>query len=215
MTEVKNYCIRLKGGQSKTQLQGSMESVYRKATSTSEKVSHGEGYQAHAVLRKQLADEVARCKQIVDDAVAGGVPPTDVLELQDHKNVPAKILISEAKAKICQTYADVTAKLWENASKAEEASMAPYKKALKGDRWKVFAEHGFININPRGVGGVVLNTPEALTRSPLWCETLGDDNNPLRPTWKTRCYRFKGNTLAGRPVERTGRGKYPPNSAYK
>lgn len=130
-------------------------------------------------------------------------PPSSAVHLY-HREI--KLADGEA---ICDRLRVATKKAIEEAKAAEEARLAPFKKALKGDRLSLWMKYqqGF-----HGPGCRAITTPAQLAKAKSWYIILEDDSGVVY-RWTTRQYSFKGDKLVVSAKERTGTGRNPPSKA--
>ncbi len=154
-----------------------------------------------------IADAAKRCSAAVQGALAAGVPGSRELSVRGDK-----IALGDLEAHACKPLAEAIAKLQAEVAARREAIIAPFRKALKGDKLALVLERemwapGFAY----GKGCRELKGAADFARASTWYEILIDTNG-LLPRWTTRAYIFKGDKLTGKK-ERTGRGSDAPSKA--
>jgi len=154
-----------------------------------------------------IAKAAQRCSAAVKGALAAGVPADRELEVDGDD-----IALGELEARACKPLAEAIAKLQAEVAARREAIIAPFRKALKGDKLALVLERemwapGFAY----GKGCRELKGAADFARASTWYEILIDTNG-LLPRWTTRAYIFKGDKLTGKK-ERTGRGSDAPSKA--
>jgi hypothetical protein len=154
-----------------------------------------------------LADSAKACMAAVDTVLASGVAPARPVTVDDDE----PIALSEIKAHYCAPLADAIKKKNDAIAAEMEALIAPYRKALKGDKLDLLLRRELWSMETFGKGCRTLHGPADFAKAKVWYEILVDDNGVL-PVWTTRAYIFKGDKLSGQK-ERRGRGSNPPSSA--
>jgi len=140
---------------------------------------------------------VARhCNEAVDAAEAVGVPAS------------AKVgttTFGKARATYCEPIDAKVAAILAAKQAAWEAQMAPYTKALKGDKLDLVMKWG---PDWYGKGCKLLRTAKQLAKAKVWY-AISVDTSGVEPRWTTRAYQFKGNALKG-TKDRSGWGNDAP-----
>ena len=157
---------------------------------------------------------IANCRKVIAKALAAGVPGD--IKIKAEKRIVA---LGQADALVCsklESELDKLAKLDKARTKAKRAAtLAPYKKALKGTRFVVFERKELWDLEVRGIGGKLLNSPRKLARARAWFVISNPPRDSRgRASWRVRGYFFRGNKLA-KKTEKTGLGRTPPANAYR
>jgi hypothetical protein len=171
--------------------------------------------QAKALAVRKKVDRYSTipAKMAYDKCVAGvkrtlalGAPKSEKIEVEGHT-----MTLGEATEKGCGIVKTAIEAATKKAEKAHAAKYAPYKKALRGDKWKVFMKYKMITFRVRGRGGRELSTPRKLARSSVWFERL---RSRSYRRWRMKRFKFRGNRLVSVRIV-SGRGRIPPSRAYR
>ncbi|MFH2005018.1 MAG: hypothetical protein ABI333_00395 [bacterium] len=158
---------------------------------------------------------VRRCIAAVDLVVANGLSPNTMIDTK-HKG---RVKLKHAKRRIClalRKRRDALMAKYEAAIKAAlEAKLAPYKKVLRGDKFKTFRDYSMYDRYVYTRGRRRLTSPRAFHRASVWFQELTFTHNcPVRVCWRLRRFQFRGNRLR-RTTEKTGRGSNVPTSKFR
>lgn len=146
------------------------------------------------------------CVGGVERSLALGAAPTDVIRVGD-----LSLQLKDVVEHGCGLVKQVKQEAANAAEAAEEAKFAPYKKALRKDKWRVFVDYKMINFRVYGRGGKELRTPTDLAGAGVWFEIL---NSGSRYHWAMRRFKFRKNKLVS-TKKITGKGPQPPSRAYR
>jgi len=202
LRDAQSYCRELAARPDVLQLQTVLNAAanwLKKAPSVQSEASAKQGLDHPASAQAGVMQEqVEPCHDAIKKAVAAGVAPTS------HLQVPTgDITLDEADAKVCDAL-DTAAKAINAIEEAKLAALlAPYKKALKGDRLNTFIDRKMIFDDIYGPGGGSLDTPAKLVAAKAWFIVLSGDIGLGIKTVTVRRYLFSGNKL-GSVTERTG-----------
>jgi hypothetical protein len=158
---------------------------------------------------------VKKCIAAVDLIIASKLDPNTIIDTV-HKG---KVKLKNAKRKIClrleaQRVALLTK--YKVAIKAAlDAKLAPYKKVLRGDKYKTFYNFSMYDRYVYTKKKRLLKTPRAFKRASVWFQEMTYTHNcRVRVCWRLRRFQFKGNRLR-RTTEKTGTGNTVPTSKYR
>jgi hypothetical protein len=159
----------------------------------------------HAGVPAQLAYD--KCVKRVKQSLQLGAPPETVI-----KSKTLTVTLGEAEAKGCGVVLPVIAAAKAKADGAKSAKYAPYRKVLRGDKWRTFKNKKMMHFKVYGRGGKYLSTPRAFANSSVWFERLRSGSYR---SWAMRRYKFnrKNRLVSKRTI--TGRGRIPPSRAYR
>jgi hypothetical protein len=160
---------------------------------------------SHGWMPMQMAYN--KCIQAVKRARAAGAPDSAVFTVKK-----LQLTVATAAAKGCGVALPVIAAAKKGVAAGKTARFAPYRKVLRGGKWKVFISRKMINFRVYGRRGKELSTPRALARSSVWFEHL---NTGTRRRWAMRRYKFNRHNRLVSERRITGRGTYPPSRAYR
>lgn len=160
---------------------------------------------AHSTVAAKLAYD--KCVKQVEQSLALGASPSTPLVAKQ-----LKLTLGTARAKGCGMILPAIAAVKAKANAAVAAKFAPYKRALRGDKWRVFKRYNMIHFRVFGYRGRVLSTPRKLARARVWFEIL---NTGKYRRWAMRRFQFnrRGRLVSKRTVR--GRGHRPPRRAYR
>jgi hypothetical protein len=167
---------------------------------------------------RQLEDAV-ECARKVDKAIAAEVPPDQTMVVANGlKNHQKKtITVGEVKASICDPLKAAAETKIAAYEAVIEASLAPFRKALKGDKFEVWEDKFGLYAHAGSVGGGDLIEPEDYAGANVWFAGFTFDNAECASGkgWKLTRYEFdkKGKLKGTR--EQDGCGAEAPASAYK
>lgn len=148
-----------------------------------------------------------KCIEVVKKARAAGAPASASFTAKH-----LQLTMASADTKGCAVALPVIAAAKGRVAAGNTAKFAPYKRALRGGKWKLFIKRKMINFRIYGRGGKELRTPLALARSSVWFEHL---NTGTRRHWAMRRYKFDRRNRLVSKRRLTGRGTYPPSRAYR
>ena len=123
-----------------------------------------------------------------------------------------KVLLSQPSA-MCAKVRDAGQKVFGELTAQEEAQYEPFRKVLSGDKLDLYNRR-LKSYKLYGPAGRVLDTPEQYRDSAVWC-TTGVDREGIVPVWSVDCWHFRGMTLIGTVVSRTGTGDAAPAFAFR
>jgi hypothetical protein len=147
-----------------------------------------------------------RCTAAADAALAKEVPAS-----QPVKTDTVELTLGEVKEKGCDAVLGAMKQTQDAVTAAKDAEFAPYRKALKGDKLKLFMDRNMIHFRVYGPGGRELATPAALARADVWFEGI---NTRTRLHWAMKRFQFKNGKLVSE-TRVTGSGPMPPSKAYR
>jgi hypothetical protein len=147
------------------------------------------------------------CVEKLEQAITGGIANSTAIET-DKGNVT----VGEARS-MCVAVRDKGQKFFGELTEKEEAVFRPFRKALTGDKLRIYNDR-LKSYKLYGVGGKVLRTAAEYRDSALWC-TTGVDRDGLVPIWAVDCWHFKGMAMVGSVTSRTGSGDEAPSSAFR
>lgn len=154
-----------------------------------------------------MGPTVAKCRKAIADAQKSGLSADTVIEYSG-----SKVKLGEADAKVCTAFENrFTARRAEIRAKAEaerQAKLAPYKKVLKRDKWKLYEKYG-LDTWFQGRGGAKLKTPADHRKAKKWFLTsVGRDRRNGLKTWRLTIFVFRGHKLRKTQVKE-GYGNVP------
>ncbi len=152
-------------------------------------------------------DGAKACVTAADMALAGGVPGAKAFEVAGQE-----MTLAEVKEK-CAGASKAAEAIAAKVKAEEEAKFAPWTKALRDDKLKVFNDTYRKGMNVYGGGGRVLKSPEDFKGASAWF-TYGVNRDGIQPRWSLDIYRWKGMKKAGVSTK-NGAGDEPPSSAFK
>lgn len=144
---------------------------------------------------------------LIDEAIAGGLSESETLQLSGRS-----LTVAEAREEIIYVKTGAE-KVFQKNTAANEAKYEPFRKALSGDKLKLYNDR-MKQLYVYSAGGRILTTPEQYASSTLWCR-VAIDRTGISPRWDVTCWHFKGMILIGNPTTRTGWGDTPPTSAFR
>ena len=144
---------------------------------------------------------------LIDEAIAGGLSVSEVLEIFGRK-----LTVAEAREEIIYVKTE-TEKVFAKNKAAEEAKYEPFRKVLSGDKLALYNDR-MKSLYVYSTGGRILSTPQQYAGATLWCR-VAIDRNGISPRWDVTCWHFRGMTQIGSPTIQTGWGETPPSSAYR
>jgi hypothetical protein len=160
-------------------------------------------------VNARVAADVARqCVKAIDEALASNNSGSTQIELIGDSKTTL-----DAAREMCVYVLGAADKQHKADVAAQEAEYEPFRKVLSGDKLRIYNTR-LKKYKVYGAGGRVLRTPEDYRDSALWC-TTGVDRGGIVPVWSVECWRFRGMTLLGSVVSRTGTGDQAPSSAFR
>jgi hypothetical protein len=144
---------------------------------------------------------------LIDEAIAGGLAPSESIEVFDRK-----LTVAEAREEIVYVKTESEKVFLKNVA-AAEAKFEPYRKALSGDKLELYNER-FKLLYVYSTNGRILTTPQQYAAATLWCR-VAIDRNGISPRWDVTCWRFSGMKIVGGPTTRTGWGTTPPSASFR
>ena len=206
LADLRSLCQRIGGAAGK-------EDSLRKATQAAinasiwpEKISQGEDFSGPNA--RVAADTANDCIRSIDKALKSGNAGSTQIELIGDN----KMTLSEAREMCVYVRDKATGQVNADVA-AEEAQYEPFRKLLSGDKLGIYNER-LKKYKLYGAGGRVLNSPADYRDSPLWC-TTGVDREGIVPVWSVDCWHFRGMTMVGSVVTRTGTGDQAPSSTFR
>lgn len=204
LSEIQAICQRMSGTAGKaTALREAKQPIMR-ADFYSKKISKGEDISG--VYAKVAADDANKCISAIDKALASTHPGSTVIELTGDD----KTTLSDAR-EMCVYVLNAATKQVKTDVAAEEATYAPFRKLLSGDKLNLYNK--WKNRKIYTTGGRLLSTPESYRDATVWC-SVGVNRSGIVPAWDMECSRFKGMTQVGGPIKKNGTGDEPPSSAF-
>jgi hypothetical protein len=165
------------------------------------------------VAGEEAVRQAGMCRDAVDAASTAGASPSASITLKSGQ----ALTLAEAKAKICDEMAAAGQGVVDAEKAKEEAKKAPFRKVLTGDKLGVL--ENLWGDTFYGVGGTILDTPEALQGASVWFGVLShdevDDAGITRTHWIVRKYVFSGDKLTGPATDRSGCCDEPSSSDYQ
>ena len=159
----------------------------------------------HAGVPAQLSHD--RCVKQVKNALQLGAPSETVIKVK-----ALTVTLAQAEVKGCGVVLPVIAAAKAKAAGATSATFAPYRKALRGDKWRTFKRKKMMHFRVYGRSGRYLSSPRAFAASSVWFERLRSGSSRR---WAMRRYKFdRKNRLVGTRTL-TGAGRTPPSRAYR
>jgi hypothetical protein len=158
-----------------------------------------------AIQAKTALGVGSDCVKAIDDAFAYGVRASTVIGVIDRK-----MSLAEGR-EMCVYVRDVADKVVNKNNAAEQAAFEPFRKALGGDKLKIYDEH-LHYLKLYGHGGRLLRTPEQYRDSGVWY-TVGVNRDGVQPMWEIRGWRFRGMARVS-DYFKSGPGDEPPFSAF-
>jgi hypothetical protein len=149
-----------------------------------------------------------------DKAVAtltGQMPPDWTI-----KNSRRHLQLNQVKARLCEPLRQAAQKRLDADQQKQTARLAPFRKALSGDKLRIFERLQMWNESLVTSGGQPISSPEELARASSWYQTLSGPDSQGNPSWTSRGWYFEGMELKRGPIERNGSGDWPsdPDKAY-
>jgi hypothetical protein len=166
-------------------------------------------------MLKLLLDEAMACTAAADKALADGVAPATAVEFYTYDSgLTSPTSLADIKGKVCAPAHDAAGGAEKARAAAEEAEYAPYRKALTGDKLKIFMKQKMLNgTNYYTHGGRRLRKPEEFAKADAWYYFV-TDRNGITPRWEIEGWLFKGDKNSGM-FDQSGPGQTPPSSAFK
>jgi hypothetical protein len=205
LAEIKAMCERMAkvSGQAYTLRQATQMAT--NASGWPKRLSEGPLSEVNA---RVAADAGRQCVKAIDDALTSNNPGTTQIKLIGD----SKMTLAEAK-EMCVYVLGEADKQHKARFAAQEAEYEPFRKLLSSDKLRIYNDR-LKSYKVYGAGGRVLRTPEDYRDSAVWC-TTGVDRGGIVPVWSVDCWHFRGMTMLGSVVSRTGTGDQAPSSAFR
>lgn len=169
-----------------------------------------------AIDLSAYADPIENCSSVVSTALEKyKASPSMKVKLEGG----TAVTLGEANDTICLGLARAVAKAKQDIATAHARALAaklrPFKRRLRGGKWRLFASKGLI----QHVGHMYtrrrrrLRTPRDYARASLWC-VAATTREKLVPQWEVTCYRFHGNKYEGTHRD-SGNGASAPTPAFR
>jgi hypothetical protein len=172
-------------------------------------------------LMTYAAEEAKSCSARVAEALAAGAAADAPIEFYHYDakiegaardGASSTLPLGDVDAKVCKPALALADGAVKSILAAAAAALAPYLKALSGDKLKIFKARGLLGYVVRGPGGRVLTTPEDFRDATAWY-TCGLDSTGAWPTWSVDGWRFKGMKLDGK-YSKSGVGTDYPRGVF-
>lgn len=155
--------------------------------------------------------ELKKCDEAVAGAIEKGIDKKTKITLGDGTTVT----LGTAKAKVCDVMADAIDDAGQTIAArikaARHAKLAPYRKVMKGDKYRLIDEERFSEFRVYGKGGVALDSPKSLAKAKLWFVVT---TNQYETKWTMTRYQFSGNTLK-KQTTKHGPNAWPKTKEFR
>jgi tetratricopeptide (TPR) repeat protein len=154
---------------------------------------------------------LGKCNEAVDKALSTGISKKTNIELNTGDSVTLGTAKKDVCARLSAAIDSAQAEIDARVEAARQAELAPYKKALKGDKLRLLDEYNLFRIYIYGKGGETLSTPKELAKAKLWF-IVSTSNHDTK--WTMRRYQFSGHKLEKESTKH-GPGAWPKPKHFK
>jgi hypothetical protein len=177
------------------------------------KTGHGD-LKKLSLLNDLAMPAVNDCDKATAAAKAGGVASTTPIKFDVYSSaLTSPLPLGEIQAKICTPARKVVEAALKAMQSADDEKLAPYRKALSGDKLALWEKYCKTGASTYGKGRRELTTPAQFAKAPAWY-WYTRDNSGIVPRWEVTGYRFKGMKKVGGVYKKSGTGNDPPGSAF-
>lgn len=204
LSEIQAMCQRISGTAGKADALRQAAQPMMRANGWSKRISKGEDLSG--VYAQVAAKDANECISASDKLLASNHPGSTVIQLAGDD----KTTLSDAR-EMCVYVRNAATKQVKTDVAAEDATYAPFRKVLSGDKLNLYNK--WKNRKIYATGGRLLTTPESYRDATVWC-SVGVNRSGIIPVWDMDCSRFKGMTQVGGLIKKNGTGDQPPSSAF-
>jgi hypothetical protein len=178
-----------------------------------DKTQHAD-LQKLSLLNDLAMPAVTQCEKATAAALAGGAASKAAVKFDVYQSqLTSPLPLGEIQAKVCGPARKVVEGALKKMQSADDEKLAPFRKALSGDKLATWEKYCKTGASTYGKGGRELTTPAQFAKAPAWYWYTRDKSG-IVPRWEVSGYRFKGMKKVGGVYKKSGTGNDPPASAF-